>query len=269
MQGFRLSARRPGAPFHRPGSRGRRHGVRAHPRRPHLRFAPQPRRDSGQGIFRHPPVERRAAARNHGGVPRRRDSPSGGKGLRRRRAGPGASASSSTAPTARFSRAKPASIAAWAAPCTRSSLRSASIRITPSWAAPARSRPARRCTSESIASPESWSRNIGDASFGCGPVWEGITFSAMDQYRKLWDAVARRRPADRFQLHEQFLRHGRTAGGRDHGRAVHRAHRRGRQSRPDACRARQRLRSAAGDRRLPPQEADASPKAAARCCSTP
>ena len=31
--------------------------------------------------------------------------------------------------------------------------------------------------------------NIGDASFGCGPVWEGITFSAMDQYRKLWDAA--------------------------------------------------------------------------------
>jgi 2-oxoisovalerate dehydrogenase E1 component len=28
--------------------------------------------------------------------------------------------------------------------------------------------------------------NIGDASFACGPVWEGITFSAMDQYRKLW-----------------------------------------------------------------------------------
>ena len=30
--------------------------------------------------------------------------------------------------------------------------------------------------------------NIGDASFGCGPVWEGITFSAMDQYRTLWDS---------------------------------------------------------------------------------
>ena len=29
--------------------------------------------------------------------------------------------------------------------------------------------------------------NIGDASFSCGPVWEGITFSAMDQYTKLWD----------------------------------------------------------------------------------
>jgi 2-oxoisovalerate dehydrogenase E1 component len=29
--------------------------------------------------------------------------------------------------------------------------------------------------------------NIGDSSFGCGPVWEGITFSAMDQFRQLWD----------------------------------------------------------------------------------
>jgi len=29
--------------------------------------------------------------------------------------------------------------------------------------------------------------NIGDASFGCGPVWEGITFASMDQYRTLWD----------------------------------------------------------------------------------
>jgi 2-oxoisovalerate dehydrogenase E1 component len=29
--------------------------------------------------------------------------------------------------------------------------------------------------------------NIGDASLGCGPVWEGLTFSAMDQYRELWE----------------------------------------------------------------------------------
>jgi 2-oxoisovalerate dehydrogenase E1 component len=29
--------------------------------------------------------------------------------------------------------------------------------------------------------------NIGDASMACGPVWEGITFSAMDQFRQLWD----------------------------------------------------------------------------------
>jgi len=29
--------------------------------------------------------------------------------------------------------------------------------------------------------------NIGDASMGCGPVWEGICFATMDQYRTLWD----------------------------------------------------------------------------------
>jgi len=29
--------------------------------------------------------------------------------------------------------------------------------------------------------------NIGDASFGCGPVWEGICFATMDQYSTLWN----------------------------------------------------------------------------------
>ncbi len=29
--------------------------------------------------------------------------------------------------------------------------------------------------------------NIGDASMACGPVWEGITFSAMDQFNQLWE----------------------------------------------------------------------------------
>ncbi|MGI6521957.1 MAG: alpha-ketoacid dehydrogenase subunit alpha/beta [Fermentimonas sp.] len=29
--------------------------------------------------------------------------------------------------------------------------------------------------------------NIGDASLACGPVWEGITFAAMDQFRELWE----------------------------------------------------------------------------------
>ena len=29
--------------------------------------------------------------------------------------------------------------------------------------------------------------NIGDASSGCGPVWEGLMIAAMDQYRTLWD----------------------------------------------------------------------------------
>jgi 2-oxoisovalerate dehydrogenase E1 component len=29
--------------------------------------------------------------------------------------------------------------------------------------------------------------NIGDASLGCGPVWEGMTFATMDQYHELWE----------------------------------------------------------------------------------
>ena len=29
--------------------------------------------------------------------------------------------------------------------------------------------------------------NIGDASMGCGPVWEAMMFSAMDQFKKLWE----------------------------------------------------------------------------------
>lgn len=29
--------------------------------------------------------------------------------------------------------------------------------------------------------------NIGDASLACGPVWEGITFAAMDQFKQLWE----------------------------------------------------------------------------------
>ncbi|MFP4140806.1 MAG: alpha-ketoacid dehydrogenase subunit alpha/beta [Planctomycetota bacterium] len=33
--------------------------------------------------------------------------------------------------------------------------------------------------------------NIGDASAGCGPVWEGICFATMDQFKKLWDEAHR------------------------------------------------------------------------------
>lgn len=29
--------------------------------------------------------------------------------------------------------------------------------------------------------------NIGDASMGCGPVWEGIMFATMDQFKTLWE----------------------------------------------------------------------------------
>ena len=33
--------------------------------------------------------------------------------------------------------------------------------------------------------------NIGDASMACGPVWEGLAFASMDQYKRLWDAAHR------------------------------------------------------------------------------
>ena len=33
--------------------------------------------------------------------------------------------------------------------------------------------------------------NIGDASMGCGPVWEAISMATMDQYKKLWDGEYR------------------------------------------------------------------------------
>ncbi|MFP4106003.1 MAG: thiamine pyrophosphate-dependent enzyme [Phycisphaerae bacterium] len=33
--------------------------------------------------------------------------------------------------------------------------------------------------------------NIGDASLGCGPVWEGICMATMDQYKELWDEAHR------------------------------------------------------------------------------
>ena len=33
--------------------------------------------------------------------------------------------------------------------------------------------------------------NIGDASSSCGPVWEGICFATMDQYKTLWDEAHR------------------------------------------------------------------------------
>ena len=33
--------------------------------------------------------------------------------------------------------------------------------------------------------------NIGDASAGCGPVWEGICFATMDQFKELWDDAHR------------------------------------------------------------------------------
>lgn len=46
--------------------------------------------------------------------------------------------------------------------------------------------------------------NIGDASLGCGPVWEAMVFAAMDQYRTLWDQELGGAPPILFNFMNNF-----------------------------------------------------------------
>jgi 2-oxoisovalerate dehydrogenase E1 component len=46
--------------------------------------------------------------------------------------------------------------------------------------------------------------NIGDASMGCGPVWEGISIASMDQYRTLWDKEIGGAPPILFNFFNNF-----------------------------------------------------------------
>ena len=46
--------------------------------------------------------------------------------------------------------------------------------------------------------------NIGDASLGCGPVWEAMMFAAMDQYKTLWDADLGGTPPILFNFMNNF-----------------------------------------------------------------
>ncbi|MBW4436749.1 MAG: hypothetical protein KME04_06420 [Pleurocapsa minor GSE-CHR-MK-17-07R] len=46
--------------------------------------------------------------------------------------------------------------------------------------------------------------NIGDASMGCGPVWEAMMFAAMDQYRTLWSAEIGGAPPMLFNFFNNF-----------------------------------------------------------------
>jgi len=58
--------------------------------------------------------------------------------------------------------------------------------------------------------------NIGDASMGCGPVWEGITFSSMDQFRKLWDEPFR----GGLPIIFNFMNNLYGMGGQTHGETM-------------------------------------------------
>lgn len=55
--------------------------------------------------------------------------------------------------------------------------------------------------------------NIGDASMGCGPVWEGISFATMDQYQMLWeDAYKGGLPIIFNFMNNQYGMGGQTCG---------------------------------------------------------
>ncbi|MHC6201675.1 alpha-ketoacid dehydrogenase subunit alpha/beta [Breznakiellaceae bacterium SP9] len=55
--------------------------------------------------------------------------------------------------------------------------------------------------------------NIGDASMGCGPVWEAMMMAAMDQYHTLWPKDAGGAPPILFNFFDNFYgMGGQTAG---------------------------------------------------------
>ena len=55
--------------------------------------------------------------------------------------------------------------------------------------------------------------NIGDASLACGPVWEGITFAAMDQFKELWEGdMQGGLPVIINVMNNQYGMGGQTAG---------------------------------------------------------
>jgi 2-oxoisovalerate dehydrogenase E1 component len=58
--------------------------------------------------------------------------------------------------------------------------------------------------------------NIGDASMGCGPVWEGMMFASMDQYRKLWPKEAGGAPPVLFNFFNNFY----GMGGQTYGETM-------------------------------------------------
>ncbi|PID56181.1 dehydrogenase [candidate division KSB3 bacterium] len=59
--------------------------------------------------------------------------------------------------------------------------------------------------------------NIGDASMGCGPVWEGISLAAMDQYRSLWDKELGGAPPILFNFFNNFYGMGGQTSGETMG----------------------------------------------------
>jgi len=62
--------------------------------------------------------------------------------------------------------------------------------------------------------------NVGDASAGCGPVWEAMTFAAMDQYHTLWDKKVGGAPPILFNFMNNFYGMGGQTVGETMGVGV-------------------------------------------------
>ncbi|MCL2719716.1 MAG: thiamine pyrophosphate-dependent enzyme [Treponema sp.] len=62
--------------------------------------------------------------------------------------------------------------------------------------------------------------NIGDASMGCGPVWEAMMLSAMDQYRNLWDKDMGGAPPILFNFFNNFYGMGGQTSGETMGYGI-------------------------------------------------
>ena len=62
--------------------------------------------------------------------------------------------------------------------------------------------------------------NIGDASMGCGPVWEAMMLSAMDQYRTLWPQSLGGAPPILFNFFNNFYGMGGQTSGETMGYGV-------------------------------------------------
>lgn len=58
--------------------------------------------------------------------------------------------------------------------------------------------------------------NIGDASLGCGPVWEALNFSSMDQFTKLWDEAHK----GGLPIIYNFLNNSYGMGGQTYGETM-------------------------------------------------
>lgn len=59
--------------------------------------------------------------------------------------------------------------------------------------------------------------NVGDASLGCGPVWEAMTFAAMDQFRTLWREEDGGNPPILFNFFNNFYGMGGQTSGETMG----------------------------------------------------